>query len=91
MNNDKVNPEDITWEEIQKHLDNDLYQEFLKQIPLSVYKMAVNKNDQPKVITAILKVMRENDPQNATKAYASKMADRMSELARMVLAERQKK
>ncbi|HUD44825.1 MAG TPA: hypothetical protein VMR41_04740 [Patescibacteria group bacterium] len=91
MNNDNVLPEDITWEEIQKYLDNDPYQEFLKQIPLLVYKMATDKNNRPKVIEAVMQALQERDPQNATEAYASKMADRMEEMARMVLATRQKK
>jgi aspartate/glutamate racemase len=76
---------DISWEDIQKYIDKDTYQNFFKQINPSIFKMTLNDKDRPKVIEAILKVLKEKDPQSATKDYAEKVADRMKELARMIL------
>lgn len=50
--------------------------------------MALNEKDRPKVIQSILKVLKEKDPQNATEDFAKKVADRMRELARIVLGEK---
>jgi aspartate/glutamate racemase len=78
---------DISWEDIQKFIHGDIYQNFLKQIKPANFKMALNEKDRPKVIQSILKVLKEKDPKNATEDYAKKVADRMRELARMVLGE----
>lgn len=88
MKTDNTLAKDISWEDIQKYIHEDIYQKFLKQIPPSIYKMALNEDNRPKVIEAILKVLRERDPQNATEEYANKIADRMQELARMILRKR---
>jgi aspartate/glutamate racemase len=79
---------DISWEDIQKYIHEDIYQDFLKQIKPAIFKMALNEKDRPNVIESILKVLKEKDPQSATKDYAEKVADRMKELARMVLEEK---
>ena len=87
--NDTNVSQDISWEEIEKYIQKDSYQEFLKQIPPSVFKMALNEQDRPKVVKTILKVLKERAPQNATEAYAKKIADRMQAVARMVLEKRE--
>ena len=78
-------PKDISWKEIQKYIHEDIYQDFFKQIKPEIFKMALDEKDRPKVIQAILKVLKEKDPQNATEDFAKKVADRMRELTRMVL------
>jgi len=78
---------DISWKDIQEYIHEDIYQDFLKQIKPAIFKMALNEKDRPKVIQSILKVLKEKDPQNATEDFARKVADRMRELARMVLGE----
>lgn len=79
---------DISSEDIQKYIDNETYQNFFKQISPTVFKMALNDNDRSKVIEAILKVLKEKDPQSATIDYAEKVAYRMKELAQMILKEK---
>ena len=79
--------QDISWEEIQKYINQDIYQEFLQHIPLSIYKIALDKNDRPKVIAAVIKMLKEQDPQHATETHVFKMADRMAEVAKVVLNE----
>jgi DNA-binding ferritin-like protein (Dps family) len=81
-------PKDISWKEIQKYIHEDIYQDFFKQIKPEIFKMALNEKDRPKVIQSILKVLKEKDPQNATEDFAKKVADRMRELARIVLGEK---
>lgn len=88
MKTDNTAVKEISWEEIQKYIHEDIYQDFLKQISPSIFKMALNENDRPKVIETILKVLRERDPPNATKEYAQKIVNRMQELARMILEHR---
>lgn len=79
---------DISWDDIQKYIDKDAYQNFFKQISPSVFKMALNDKDRPRVIEAILKVLRERDLQNASIDYAEKVADRMKQLATAILKEK---
>ncbi len=76
---------DLTWDEIQKYITNDLYKEFLCQIPLEIFKMTLNENDKPKVINAIMKTLRINDPTNANLNYAEKMAFEMKKIAQTVI------
>jgi hypothetical protein len=76
---------DISWDDIQKYIDKDAYQNFFKQINPSIFKIALNDKDRPRVIEAILKVLKEKDPKNVSLDYAEKVADRMKELARMIL------
>jgi DNA-binding ferritin-like protein (Dps family) len=79
---------DISWGDIQKYIDKDTYQNFFKQINPSIFKMALSEKNRPKVIQSILKVLKEKDPQNVSMDYAEKVADRMKELASMILKEK---
>lgn len=86
MKTDEISTKDISWEEIQQYIDkNDSYKGFFEQIPLSIYKMALNKKERSKVIKAVMNVLQENDPKNATDEYAQKIVDRMQKLAYCVL------
>lgn len=78
----KTNNSDITWEEIEKYLDKDSYYEFLKHISPSVFKMAGNEQNRPKVTGIVLKVLQERDPQNATEEYAQKIVSAMQKVAK---------
>ncbi len=91
MNSDSTNVQDITLEDIEKYLQKDSYQKFLKQIPPSVFTMALNEQDKPKVIKIILQVLQDRDPQNATETYAQKMAEEMQKVAEKALQERNRK
>lgn len=87
--NDKAVQQDISWEDIQKYIQKDIYKEFLKQIPQSVFKMALSRKDRPKVIKIILKVLHERDAQNASETYAEIIAKRMQTVAQKMLKDRQ--
>jgi hypothetical protein len=88
----KSNITDISWEEIQKYTnDNESYKGFFEQIPLSVYKMTLNKKDRPEVINAILKVLRKNDAKNVSEEYAQIIADRMQKLAMEIISRKSNK
>lgn len=86
MKTGNTNAKQISWNYIEPYLHEDFYRDFLKQINLSVFRMALTDADRPKMVKAILKVLKERDPQNANEEFANKMADRMKELARMALA-----
>ena len=85
MKTDKASLKDISFGDIQKYIDKDAYQNFFKQISPSIFKMALNDKDWSKVIASIMKVLKERYPQNATEEYANKVADRMQELAKVIL------
>ena len=80
--NDK---KEITLEEIEKYLQGDNYKGFLKQIPLSIFKMAANEENTPMVIKSVMEALQEHDPQNATEEYAQKLVDAMQKVAKKVL------
>jgi len=83
---------DISWEEIQKYINNnESYKGFFEQIPFSVYRMALKKEERPTVIKAVKKVLHKNDPANASEEYAQKIADRMQKLAMEILSRKNKK
>ena len=89
MKTDETSTKDISWEEIQQYIDkNDSYKGFFEQIPLSIYKMAINKEEKAKVIRAIVKVLHEKDLANASEEYAQKVADMMENLALEILKKR---
>jgi aspartate/glutamate racemase len=88
MKTNNSSSKDISWENIQKYIHEDIYKDFLKQIKPAIFKMALNKKDRPKVIQSIMKVLKEKDPKNATEDYAKKIADKMQKLAHMILGEK---
>lgn len=86
------NFQNVSWEEIQKFIDdNDSYKGFFEQIPISIYRIALDKKDRHKVLNAIMKVLHENDPTNVSEEYAQIIADKMQKLAMEILSRKNKK
>lgn len=90
MNTNNTDSQNITWEEVEKYLENDSYKEFIKQIPPYIFNKVLKEGNRAEVTDTILKVLRERDPQNATEEYAQKIDNVMQLLAQKILAERNK-
>jgi hypothetical protein len=89
MKTDDITSQDISWSEIQEYVNNhESYKAFMKQIPLSIYKMALDKKEKPKVLKAVMKILRENDSTNASEEYAQIIVERMQKLAKEILSKK---
>lgn len=81
-------PEGVTWAEFITRINEVKNQQFLKKISPATFKYILKESNRPKMIESLLKTLKQTDPQNATKEYAEKIIEAMSEVSRMFLKEK---
>lgn len=78
-------PEGVSWEELIKHLQDEKNQLFFKKIDPVTFKFLLEDSNRPKVIQALLEVLKKTDPQNATQEYAESLIEVMKAVAHITL------
>lgn len=78
-------PEGVTWAEFITHISEDKNQQFLNKISPETFKYILEESNRPKIITSLLKTLKQTDPKNATKEYAEKILGVMREVTRNIL------
>lgn len=90
MKQNALPTQQVSWEEIERLITDDIYKPSLQKIGPSLYKMVLEESNRPKIIESVLKMLRDKEPDNTTEEYAEKIVNLMQQVARTVLEKRSK-
>ncbi len=74
----------ISWEDIEPLIEDDKYKSFLRSIDPKTFKLVLDENSRPQVIESILEMLKNQEPENASREYAEKIVNLMQTVAEKI-------